>query len=121
MKWDSTVADVLPQVRIRLLQLLPRLPQLPGTFLLSGRQLVDLVRKTADYTGQADEPVSYAVRFPRQLLELGVESGLLVQEELHRALHLLRRHRFKVHDRRALLQLPKSIIHRRWRARSSKD
>jgi hypothetical protein len=75
--------------------------------------VVDGRGKAAHDSGQPDQPVSHSVHFSRQLLDLRVEPGLLVQEELHPALDLLRRHRLKVHDRNAHLQLAKTIIHRR--------
>jgi hypothetical protein len=76
------------------------------------REVVEVCGKTAHDSGQPDQPVSHSVHFSRQLLELCVEAGLLLQEELHRALHLLRRHRLKVHDGNALFQLttPLSIV-----------
>jgi len=62
-------------------------------FLLPGKLVTKallLVGNATDNAGQSDDGVSYPIGLDRQLFKICSELCLLREQELHRALHLLR-------------------------------
>ena len=70
--------------------------------LLGGGQVAD---GAADEAREPDQPFRDAVSLRGELFQIRIELRLLMQQELHHAIALLRGHRLKVHEKPSVSRL----------------